>query len=209
MSGIIAVYSLVISVLIAQDLSPPGHESYSLFSYVARFARSRHMLTRRQGIHAPRVWDGGRRDGARSRLLHRHCRRHGRPCLYATVPDLCWHGPDSYFWRSTGPLRVRLGANQNTSELGKLTTTLQPHRCSPPQLAKQGLKLHGGQSGMQLSRRASLTRNTFEPSTDGRVRVCQPHHGTTAFSGHVYPRLRAELNSSPALMHRGLGEGLP
>ncbi|KAF4510054.1 hypothetical protein G6O67_001979 [Ophiocordyceps sinensis] len=32
MSGIIAVYSLVISVLIAQDLSPPGNESYSLFS---------------------------------------------------------------------------------------------------------------------------------------------------------------------------------
>ncbi|PHH60205.1 hypothetical protein CDD81_1947 [Ophiocordyceps australis] len=32
MSGIIAVYSLVISVLIAQDLSPPGNESYALFS---------------------------------------------------------------------------------------------------------------------------------------------------------------------------------
>lgn len=34
MSGIIAVYSLVISVLIAQDLAPPstgGH--YSLFKY--------------------------------------------------------------------------------------------------------------------------------------------------------------------------------
>ncbi len=34
MSGIIAVYSLVISVLIAQDLNPPDKESYSLFSYV-------------------------------------------------------------------------------------------------------------------------------------------------------------------------------
>ncbi|GJN67535.1 v-type proton ATPase 16 kDa proteolipid subunit 2 [Purpureocillium takamizusanense] len=32
MSGIIAVYSLVISVLIAQDLNPPDKESYSLFS---------------------------------------------------------------------------------------------------------------------------------------------------------------------------------
>ncbi|KYK60670.1 vacuolar ATP synthase 16 kDa proteolipid subunit 2 [Drechmeria coniospora] len=32
MSGIIAVYSLVISVLIAQDLNPPGNESYSLFA---------------------------------------------------------------------------------------------------------------------------------------------------------------------------------
>jgi hypothetical protein len=35
MSGIIAVYSLVISVLIAQDLAPPSaNESYALFTYV-------------------------------------------------------------------------------------------------------------------------------------------------------------------------------
>ncbi|KKA26439.1 hypothetical protein TD95_000130 [Thielaviopsis punctulata] len=32
MSGIIAVYSLVISVLIAQDLTPPSQASYSLFT---------------------------------------------------------------------------------------------------------------------------------------------------------------------------------
>ena len=34
MSGIIAVYSLVISVLIAEDLSPPSVQHYSLFTYV-------------------------------------------------------------------------------------------------------------------------------------------------------------------------------
>ncbi|KAK1990993.1 hypothetical protein LX36DRAFT_663714 [Colletotrichum falcatum] len=34
MSGIIAVYSLVISVLIAQDLTPPSAGSYSLFKSV-------------------------------------------------------------------------------------------------------------------------------------------------------------------------------
>lgn len=34
MSGIIAVYSLVISVLIAEDLEPPSRQSYSLFTYV-------------------------------------------------------------------------------------------------------------------------------------------------------------------------------
>lgn len=34
MSGIIAVYSLVISVLIAEDLAPPSQQSYSLFQYV-------------------------------------------------------------------------------------------------------------------------------------------------------------------------------
>ena len=35
MSGIIAVYSLVISVLIAQDLQPPAFGSYSLFKCVS------------------------------------------------------------------------------------------------------------------------------------------------------------------------------
>jgi len=35
MSGIIAVYALVVSVLIAQDLNPPGSGShYSLFEFV-------------------------------------------------------------------------------------------------------------------------------------------------------------------------------
>jgi V-type H+-transporting ATPase proteolipid subunit len=34
MSGILAVYSLVISVLIAQDLQPPAQSSYSLFKCV-------------------------------------------------------------------------------------------------------------------------------------------------------------------------------
>jgi V-type H+-transporting ATPase 16kDa proteolipid subunit len=32
MSGILAVYSLVISVLIAEDLQPPSTQSYSLFT---------------------------------------------------------------------------------------------------------------------------------------------------------------------------------
>ncbi|KAI0172649.1 vacuolar ATPase proteolipid subunit C [Hypoxylon sp. FL1284] len=32
MSGIIAVYSLVIAVLIAEDMAPPSQQSYSLFS---------------------------------------------------------------------------------------------------------------------------------------------------------------------------------
>lgn len=33
MSGIIAVYSLVIAVLIAGDIAPPSAENYSLFTY--------------------------------------------------------------------------------------------------------------------------------------------------------------------------------
>lgn len=34
MSGIIAVYALVISVLIAGDMGPPPQQNYSLFTYV-------------------------------------------------------------------------------------------------------------------------------------------------------------------------------
>jgi V-type H+-transporting ATPase 16kDa proteolipid subunit len=37
MSGIIAVYSLVISVLIAEDLKPPSDQSYALFTFVRPF----------------------------------------------------------------------------------------------------------------------------------------------------------------------------
>lgn len=40
MSGIIGVYSLVISVLIAEDLNPPSSTSYTLFAYVTRRLRS-------------------------------------------------------------------------------------------------------------------------------------------------------------------------
>lgn len=45
MSGIIAVYSLVISVLIAQDLNPPGNESYSLFAYVSHESQHRSRVS--------------------------------------------------------------------------------------------------------------------------------------------------------------------
>ncbi|TQS31934.1 hypothetical protein Golomagni_07772 [Golovinomyces magnicellulatus] len=45
MSGIIAVYSLVISVLIAQDLQPPSKASYSLFTFV-HHSHSRQMEIR-------------------------------------------------------------------------------------------------------------------------------------------------------------------
>jgi V-type H+-transporting ATPase proteolipid subunit len=39
MSGIIAVYSLVIAVLIAEDIQPPSanNEAYTLFAYVHDF----------------------------------------------------------------------------------------------------------------------------------------------------------------------------
>lgn len=40
MAGIIAVYSLVISVLIAGDLAPPPDQNYSLFKYVCYVGES-------------------------------------------------------------------------------------------------------------------------------------------------------------------------
>lgn len=39
MSGIIAVYSLVVSVLIAEDLAPPSTQSYALFTFVRPLLR--------------------------------------------------------------------------------------------------------------------------------------------------------------------------
>jgi V-type H+-transporting ATPase proteolipid subunit len=46
MSGILAVYSLVISVLIAQDLQPPVMGSnYSLFKWVSRVAKATDVTT--------------------------------------------------------------------------------------------------------------------------------------------------------------------
>lgn len=40
MSGIIAVYGLVISVLIAGELNPPAKTSYALFKYAAQISLS-------------------------------------------------------------------------------------------------------------------------------------------------------------------------
>lgn len=52
MSGIIAVYALVIAVLIAQDLQPPEMGSYSLFKFVPAtpndsIPRPRYILIRK------------------------------------------------------------------------------------------------------------------------------------------------------------------
>ena len=53
MSGIIAVYSLVIAVLIAGDMQPPSVQNYSLFKYVY------HHIT----LHPPfTTRDGAKRD---------------------------------------------------------------------------------------------------------------------------------------------------
>jgi hypothetical protein len=110
MSGIIAVYSLVISVLIAQDLIPPSTGSYSLFKYVrpsksAEFSE-RTNLTRVQRVPASCERLVSRLDGTCRRLCHRHRRRHWRASIHASVQDLRGHGSDPHFRRSPGSLRV-------------------------------------------------------------------------------------------------------
>lgn len=47
MSGILAVYSLVIAVLIAEDLAAPSAKSYSLFTFVESIESlpDSHLLT--------------------------------------------------------------------------------------------------------------------------------------------------------------------
>jgi hypothetical protein len=46
MSGILAVYSLVVAVLISQDLNPPTQQSYTLFKYVAKPIRPNRTCVR-------------------------------------------------------------------------------------------------------------------------------------------------------------------
>lgn len=61
MSGIIAVYSLVIAVLIAEDMRPPNKNegnSYSLFKYVrpVSLTRSRHSFRRLQHLNSLEIY---------------------------------------------------------------------------------------------------------------------------------------------------------
>src|SRR4051812_48373937 len=55
MSGIIAVYSLVIAVLIAGDIKAPP-DSYSLYAYGSPQSTSSLFLIVLQWIHAPGMW---------------------------------------------------------------------------------------------------------------------------------------------------------
>lgn len=81
MAGIIAVYSLVISVLIAGDLSPPPKKNYSLYRYVRRGILHIILdLTTRypQRVHASGCWSFSWPQWACGRLCDWHCRRHGQ-----------------------------------------------------------------------------------------------------------------------------------
>jgi F0F1-type ATP synthase membrane subunit c/vacuolar-type H+-ATPase subunit K len=106
MSGILAVYALVISVLIASDIKPPPEKEYSLFAGFMHMGAG--LSVGLSGLAAgyaigivgdavcPHV------ERARHRLTSA-----GRAFLHAPVANLCRHGPHSHFRRSLGSLRVR------------------------------------------------------------------------------------------------------
>lgn len=83
MSGIIAVYSLVIAVLIAGDMDPQG-KKYSLMKYdiILAFIIRLHdkpglTVDRSQWLLALSLWSFCRPDRSRSGLCDRCRRRHG------------------------------------------------------------------------------------------------------------------------------------
>lgn len=105
MSGILAVYALVISVLIASDIRPAPEQRYSLFAGFMHMAAglSVGLSGMAAGYAIGIVGDVVR---VEKRIRREVLTRVGRPRIYASVENLCGHGPDSHFRRSLGVVRV-------------------------------------------------------------------------------------------------------
>ena len=84
MSGIIAVYGLVMAVLIAGSLNPL--ENYSLYKYVLFLSR---LTLNVQWDNTFFIRDVCWVDGSRSRILHWNCRRSRCTELPSSAKDLC------------------------------------------------------------------------------------------------------------------------
>lgn len=108
MSGIIAVYALVIAVLIAGDMGPPPQQNYSLFSGFMHLACGLSV-----GLTGTAAGYAIGKVGDMVRLASQHyfwsavLKATGRPFVHAAVEDLRRHGFDSHFRRSLGSLWVR------------------------------------------------------------------------------------------------------
>lgn len=97
MSGILAVYALVISVLIASDIKPPPEKQYSLFAGFMHMGAglSVGLSGLAAGYAIGIVGDAVRTDVTtwrRKRLTDAGC-----ALFHAPVEDLRWHGPHSHF----------------------------------------------------------------------------------------------------------------
>jgi hypothetical protein len=105
MSGILAVYALVISVLIASDIRPPPTKNYSLYAGFMHMAAGLSVGLSGMaagyaiGIVGDVVGTGVWLEGHTLTVT-------GCPRIHATVEDLCRHGSHSDFRRSAGTVRV-------------------------------------------------------------------------------------------------------
>ena len=124
MAGIIAVYALVISVLLASNTEPPPNGSTSLFTYVciaygenglADFRRGFLRLGAGLSVGLTGLAAGyaigivGDVVGRDDRPLFQYTKTYdsaGSPFVHATITNFRRHGSDPYFRRSTGTLWV-------------------------------------------------------------------------------------------------------
>jgi F0F1-type ATP synthase membrane subunit c/vacuolar-type H+-ATPase subunit K len=112
MSGIIAVYALVIGVLIAGDMKAPP-ESYSLFSGFLHLGcgLSVGLAGLAAGYAIGIVGDTVRPTSRHPKKLPILMQSAGSSRVHATVSYLRRHGPYSHFRRSPGSLRVRISVS--------------------------------------------------------------------------------------------------
>ena len=97
MSGILAVYALVISVLIASDIKPPPEKQYSLFAGFMHMGAG--LSVGLSGLAAGYAI-GIVGDAVRAHVKtaqHHWLTDTGRALFHAPVEDLRRHGPHSHF----------------------------------------------------------------------------------------------------------------
>ena len=116
MSGILAVYALVISVLIASDIKPPPEKNYSLYAGFCHMAAglSVGLSGLAAGYAIGIVGDAVCCTSATTRHMLTLA---GRTFVHAPVEDLRRHGPDSHFRRSLGSLWVCIPSVFTTTAL--------------------------------------------------------------------------------------------
>ena len=106
MSGILAVYSLVISVLIASDIKPPQEKHYSLYAGFMHMAAGLSVgLTGLAAGYAIGIVGDAVCQPTTSTKRHVLIQA-GCPLFHATVKDFCRHGSHPHFCRSLGVVRV-------------------------------------------------------------------------------------------------------
>jgi len=107
MSGILAVYALVISVLIASDIKPPPDTHYSLYAGFMHMAAG--LSVGLSGLAAGyAIGIVGDAVCSAATNLRSVLTATGRALLYAPISNLCGYGAYPDFRRSPGSLWVSL-----------------------------------------------------------------------------------------------------